>query len=850
MDYSIQEVLKPILKELEAKLYDFSGTTYILETIMSSPLRTRDFFYRIVNFENDKILSANHGGGFACQHQASGENSQPIEVYTNNLIHILSVFSPDEYGQLNAYYYTPEELLVCIFTNRACVFNQHGQMIDEVKLFTLENNEFFEFACFQEYGFFVVTNHGNIYYVDSYRTFNCEKFANFDISLFDSISSNGSSALPGETREYIDGEEKGYGPMLWISATKGKKNFLICAQKDNIQILDFPVRVMNLFYSPDYSKVAVVSSDQLLIFNKNFTENISCFNIPDIGLKRIGWCSNTAILVAGNSNLTMINFEGKILNIPICGDFTTIAEVDGARIVTSSEVYYLRIINGTSLDLVRRNKSNPALKLIFDSSSKLSAAQEDPIDAIPELGSALSGCLDAISFFRNTQISHLLLNLVVRYKTNVAEFDFQRFSNLVMQKRITEQLVNTPTFLPLTSEQLTALGNEHLLMRLCNRYQHYVSYRIADYINFSYEPLYNNWAHSLIFSNAPQSEIIYALKESGHSFDYVQLATAACKRQGDLQSNIQFATKLLDLNSVKARSLPLLIMWRAWNKAIQAAVESNDTSLLAYTLKVIQEEINELKIKESNTNSSAQSSSSSAFKSSSYNLFKNLVNLKPLTGTENETSESLQKKINQTLLESPIALETWILLNPDDPNITDLLSKSGNKKGAVNREFRRAIEPGLDNQGVPSQLNDVKKKASKLSDSFGANSAGRAIDMINACKDLKIPICNTPIEALDAVLAKNNGKISNSVQKKLNVSDEEILVRRVELGFTKYMNGEGEQLLKNALKEFKPDQLINFGNELFRQQRFDIAQAIMNNTNNSEVRRAMQEFDQKYQLPL
>ena len=96
MDYSIQEVLKPILKELEAKLYDFSGTTYILETIMSSPLRTRDFFYRIVNFENDKILSANHGGGFACQHQASGENSQPIEVYTNNLIHILSVFSPDE----------------------------------------------------------------------------------------------------------------------------------------------------------------------------------------------------------------------------------------------------------------------------------------------------------------------------------------------------------------------------------------------------------------------------------------------------------------------------------------------------------------------------------------------------------------------------------------------------------------------------------------------------------------------------------------------------------------------------------------------------------------------------------
>lgn len=846
MDYDIQERLKPILKELSQKLYDFAEDTYILESIMNSPLKTRDFFYRIVNFDNDKITAANHGGGFACQHQASGENSQPIEVYTNNLAHILSLFAPDGFGQLNAYYYTPEELLVCIFTNKACVFNQHGQMIDEVKLFTLENNEFFEFACFQEYGFFIVTNHGNVYYIDSYRTFYCEKFAHFEINLFDHISASGSSAVPGETRQYVDGEPTGYGPMLWITASKGKKNSLICIQKDNVQILEFPSRVMHLFYSPDYSKVAVASADQLLIFNKNFTENICCFNIPEIGLRRLGWCGSSAILVAGHDNLTMINFEGKILNIPIAGDFATIAEVDGARIVTCSEVYYLRSISGTSLDLIRRNKSNPALKLIFDASSKISSAQEDPTSSVPELGEALSGCLEAVSFFRNPVISHLLLNLVVRFKLNVESFNFERFSTLVILKRITEQLVNSPTFLPLTSEQLKALNHDHLLMRLCNRYQHYVAYRIADYLNVSYEPLYNNWAHSLIFSSAPTNEIIYALKNSGHTFDYVQLATAAYKRQGDLAANIEFAKKLIDMNGVKARSLPLLIMWRAWDMAIKAAVESNDTSLLAYTLKVVQEEIANLKMKEANTNSSEHTSSSSFENSSSFIAFKNLLSIKTISGTQSETSNSLQKKVNQVLLDNPIALECWILLNPDDPNITDLLSKSGNKKEAVNREFRRAIEPGLDKQGVSSHISDVKKKASKLNDSFGSKSAQRAIDMISVCNDLKIPVCNTPIEALDAILEKNNGKISSSVQKKLNVTDEEILIRKLDLGFNKYLSGD-ESLFKKTLKEFKDDQLINLGNEYFRQKRFDIAQAIMNNSSSAEVRSTLRNFDSKYQ---
>lgn len=868
MDYEIEEVLKPILKDLKSHLYKLSNTTYILEPLMSTPLDEKDFFRRMVNFDTDRITAASHGGGFACYHKLASETSKPIEIYTNELSHILSVFPPkipiDRGGEekeeitinFNTFYFTPEELIICLWTNLVFVFNQRGQIIDQIKLFELENkDEYLLFACYHEYGLFIVTDLGNVYYVDNFRTFECVKYATInDFKSYKGQSAYTSAAVPGETREYIDGEERGYGPMLWISATKNGKSFLICVQRDQVQVLDFPVEATRLTYSPDYTKVAITSENQLLVFNKNFNENICYFNIPDIGKKHIEWCSNTSILVAEHNKrndpvITMIDFQGNVLNIPMkdYGDFDLIPEVDGVRIVTNKEVLHLRVISGTPLDLVEKNKGNLALKLIFDSSSKESLAQEDPINAIPELGQALSDCLDAVCFFRNPQITHLLLNLIVRYKIGVSGFDFQRFSNIIMMKRITEQLVKKPINICLTSEQLKALGHDHLLMRLCNRYQHYVAFLIADYLNTSFEPIYNNWAHSLIFSSSSQDEIINLLKQSGHSFDYVQLATAACKRQGNFNENVKFATKLLDLNSVKARSLPLFIMWKAWDKAIEAAVESNDTSLLAYTLKVVQDQINELRIKEGNTNSSTNLSTESDLKSSSSRFFQNLLNIKGITGTEKETADSLQKKINQVLLKSPIALETWILINPDDPNISDLLSNSGNKKGAGNRILRQAIDPGLDKQGVSSQLNDVKKKASKLGDTLDSNSADRAINMISVCNDLKIPVCNSPIEAVDAILAKNDGKISGSAQKKLNINDEELLIRKLEYGFNKSMNTGDDQYFRKTMKEFKPDQLIAVGQEYFRQQRFDIAQAIMK-SDSAEVRQAMDKFNNTYRL--
>lgn len=860
MAYELHSHLKPILKELQANTFDFKTVSYLLEPLMPKELRTKDFFSRIVDFENDTIRSANHGGGFACIHQRAGETTRPIEIYTNNLTHTLSVFTPEEFGMLNTYFYTPEELLVCLFTNRVCVFNQHGQIIDDVELFSIEEGEFFEFACFQEYSFFVVTNRGNIFYINSYTTFSCEKFAHFDIWSYDNVTAQGCAFCPADTCVYIDGNPTGNAEILWITASKGSTHKLICVQKDNVQETDFPFRVDRLFCSPDLSKICVVGDDQLFVFDKHFKSNLASFSIPNIEKRRLCWCGNSALIVSASQKLVLISLDGKAVNIPIAGQFGFVSEIDGARIITNKQIYYLRQVSGTSLDLIKRKKKNPALKLVFNASQKLVAAQEDVTETIPQLSDAISSCLDAVIFFRNVNITRLLLELVVRTKINIEQFDFQRFSEIIMIKRITDQLSDAPVSMPLTSAQYQALGSDHLLMRLCNRYQHFVAYRIADYLNVNFEPLYNNWAHSLIFSNAPNEVVINALKKSEHSFDYVQLATAAYKRKANGRSgtaeeiqkeNLEFAKQLIDLNSVKARSLPLLIMWRAWDMAIEASVESNDTSLIMYTLKVIQQTIQELRQAEMvesapNSENQKQSDSSTKTKKMFTPFFKQ--NSTKVTFTSNETSASLQKKINQVLLNHPIALEAAIMLNPDDPTISDLLAKSGDKKGAVNRDMMNAIHDGFDDSNITTKLDDVKKKAAKLNDTFGQKYSQHAIDMVSVCRDLSLPVLSTPLEVLDAVIRKTNGKVSRTIMRKLNITENEVLVRKLEIAFDEIMKGQDATDFKKVLKHFHSDYLIAFGKEMFRQRRFSFAEAIMNNTENRNVFNAMKEFDTKYQV--
>jgi hypothetical protein len=175
------------------------------------------------------------------------------------------------------------------------------------------------------------------------------------------------------------------------------------------------------------------------------------------------------------------------------------------------------------------------------------------------------------------------LDSIVHMRHRVLGFDSKGFSDVIVLRRIIKGIARQPFSQPMTVAELQALGYNRLVMRLCNRYQHVLAYHTADYINMRYEPIFNHWAHSLILSHAPADFVVEKLQQCGDS-----LATAAkdLGTRSDAE-NAALATRILKLNPVKGRNVPLRIEWQQWDEAMQDAIELNDMLLLFHTLNVV-----------------------------------------------------------------------------------------------------------------------------------------------------------------------------------------------------------------------------------------------------------------------
>lgn len=136
--------------------------------------------------------------------------------------------------------------------------------------------------------------------------------------------------------------------------------------------------------------------------------------------------------------------------------------------------------------------------------------------------------------------------------------------------------------MPLSVQQLNALGTPRLLLRLCNRYQHFLAFRIADYINVSPDSIYSHFAYCLISSNLSPQIILEKLKGVGSNVDYVELASLSFEIGKKEVGNF-----LLQQNPVKSRCVPLYLKQGQWNEAVEAAVQSQDTALLVFVLETV-----------------------------------------------------------------------------------------------------------------------------------------------------------------------------------------------------------------------------------------------------------------------
>jgi len=676
--------------------------SFIQENLLAEPISYSQPFPSQINFQRDIISAAPYGGSIAVLHYG---NYDKISLYDPCLNFISRIHSPIP-RKIIGLCLTPEELLIVVYDDTTLVvFSQRGDILCKTSVQTKGSIQA-QFCAFYESGVFIVTYSGQVYL--------CDDFASPQLNLFASCDHTPEGG-------YAIGPTNENGAILWAYSSTVNSYLIQCIQKDNVQEQEISTRIKQITFSANRSLACAISDTTIIIFNNDFSNAFVELEIPDLTVERAQFVANDTVLVTCGNKLIMIGVTERTItwDLDLYGGGCFVSnEVDGARIFFRDQIMYIRPISGAPLQLLDTHASNSDIQRLFEAlSDPKEFAKQDPIDGLIDiLDSAISGCLDSAQFFRSPQITHEFLKDIAKTKHRLQSFNSEKFTQIVQYVRICDQLALKPFYMPLTHAQLSALHVDRLLIRLCNRYLHFYANRIADYVNEKVEPIFSHWTNCLIRSDLSPDEVLRRIQKTNAIVDFVDLATTAAALGKTAMSQ-----KMLEANKVKARSVPIHIQQGNWEEAINDSVQSNDTTLLLYTLKKAQE-------------------------------------------------SNQQALINKCLSENPIALDAWLKLHPAEQHNEALLNGAGRTKEAN----LIALQKSINENGNGMQA--VKTKANQTKDSLTVSIADRYLQIKKFKEANKVPqeVGEAPNDLYMWCLQQQNKPLAKKCAKVLGLQKDEM----------------------------------------------------------------------------
>ena len=554
---------------------------------------------------NYGIYRLGRNGGFIA-YMPSLERTK-ITVFGSNLQEVGSVTIKAEFGKLSDFTVTPEDLIVTVTqTGNVVTYDCRGQLIDNAAVpLEGDTDATVSLVSFYDTGCFIIFTNNAIYHVQNFNTFDIEKWCQIDSSI------TSVAAEEGRVLEIIEGQQSTLAPTLWIYSSFDKTDSLLCCERDLITPIKLSIgegeSVDKIIFSPDSTLSALLIRDsseetnfRIAIYMGDFTTHIASIDLGTLKVKDIAFCGTTVLVTTGGRNnqvLYTVGAANKILKWEISNEYLISPETDGARILTHTGAHLIRVVpydEGVYGFIAHPDKS-AGMALINALNDRKKFASSNPftqfstntkiIPGKPNISVAIRECLEAAKFFFNIDIRKILLEAVTKAKLVVDVFDQEEFSKAVKAIRLCTNLAQPPINMPLSEASIRDLGEESLVIRLCNRYMHVYAKSIGDYLGKS-DNVPNHWAHCLIRSNgdviSKLKTLVAADDKKEINFDYVDLARYAFH----LGKN-DLGNSLLELNQDKAKGVPYYIKSKNWERAIADAVESNDEALVIHVLKEI-----------------------------------------------------------------------------------------------------------------------------------------------------------------------------------------------------------------------------------------------------------------------
>ncbi|EAX96762.1 hypothetical protein TVAG_288630 [Trichomonas vaginalis G3] len=585
MEY--QRIFKQSLKESRT----LNDTTFLMEELTTTDEVHGKEWSENADLYYDKYGIAPDGGCVVVYHDRfAGDDVKKLHIY-DSYLNLIKIIELKQDGNPQKIFVTQEECIVVVFGNgTVATYNMRGVCLSQNVEYECGSIDV-SFAAFWSHGVYVVSSNRSVYVYDD--------FVSLKPKLFCKWAGNtlmGGVAVPANPVTGVMGH-------LWAYDSDGQ---LALIQENDYEFQDFysadigPIK--GITFSPDYDIACVYTESHYLFCEPDMSKVILHNEYDEVEPKSVVWCGSDTVLLMCNKFIVMTGACSEAIRWDYTSSVGAVSEIDGARVFTTNNVFLLRSIPPVPHDFALWNTKCPAVHLFIEILDEEQLAIHDAIDEfnMDQLTEAINGLYDAAIFFTKfEQRSPLLtaisraINMTKEPKEDGSEDDeklirirdFEGFADRLQTLRCIQTVSRDPYNIPMSYQQFTHVTSPVLLKRICNRSLHIEAFRIAYYLRVSTELIAAHWANCLVNTKLDIEDITKRLAAMTEPIDYIDLATTAFNI-----GNKPLAVALLAANPAKARGVPLLIDRGQWDEALNAAIDSSDTSLIVFALNKARDE--------------------------------------------------------------------------------------------------------------------------------------------------------------------------------------------------------------------------------------------------------------------
>jgi len=336
--------------------------------------------------------------------------------------------------------------------------------------------------------------------------------------------------------------------------------------------------------------------------------------------KELVFLNDDCVAICGGRWVVMINEKGDTLIEEICNEkdkndisktddyvyCKSVSEVDGFRLLTKEEVSLFRKLP-EDLKPVYDHFNTTQTKILLSSYEKYLAKDPFSNDELREIKDNLSDSIFCLAkaagylyWVEKEQDTHAKKELQTYFLKAAnygkcifgkAEFNFDRFNNLLMDLRIINALRNyekQSRFLTLEEyECLVSDSSDGILKKTMRQLNFKLAFEIAKFIGLPERDVYLKYAIKKIQkieiedskeADEVYSELIPMLKKL-ENISYIDIAKKCFKYK-----KFKLGKKFLENEKSSLVKIPQYLELKDWNKAIKLAIESNDINAITVVL--------------------------------------------------------------------------------------------------------------------------------------------------------------------------------------------------------------------------------------------------------------------------